>query len=229
MSRFPFGSRFLAVAALALMTASTTSLSAQIIRRTRRETNANRRARIQRQIQETYAHTWEAAGGGGYLRFHPGEFLKRNNEVTFFGTGTYYRSQKFGLLGDVHGAYGNANAFTNNIYSVYHPQISEYVFSAGPTYRFYAGRKVALSVFGTGGAAYGKFDQGTKGIPPTLLGIYPAEWRATFTGGLNLDYNFYPNLAARFAPTYIGTTFGGRVQSNVGFNVGLVYRFGKLR
>jgi len=31
----------------------------------------------------------------------------------------------------------------------------------------------------------------------------------------------------RFTPTYVGTTFGGKVQNNLGFNAGVVYRFGK--
>ena len=89
MSRFSFGSRFLTIAALALITLTASSLSAQTPRR-RRETSANRRARIARQIEDTYSHRWEAAGGGGYLRFRSGADLRKNNEVTFFTTGTYY-------------------------------------------------------------------------------------------------------------------------------------------
>ena len=47
--------------------------------------------------------------------------------------------------------------------------------------------------------------------------------------GANLDYNFYPNLAARVTPIYLGTTFGGTVQNNLGVNIGLVYRFGRIK
>jgi hypothetical protein len=47
--------------------------------------------------------------------------------------------------------------------------------------------------------------------------------------GLNLDYNFYPNLAMRITPTFVGTTFGGSLQSNGGVNIGLVYRFGRKK
>ena len=52
-------------------------------RRTRRESSANRKARIARTIAETYGHRYEVAGGGGYLRFQSGA-PQRNNEVTFF-------------------------------------------------------------------------------------------------------------------------------------------------
>ena len=227
MFRFRFGLTSLAIASLALVTITASSLSAQTPRR-RREANANRRARIARQIEETYAHRWEVAGGGGYLRFRSGQDLRKSNEITFFTSGTYFLNPKLGILADVHGAYGHAQ-IGNTIFNLPNPQISEYIFSGGPTYRFYAKQKLAASVFGTGGVGYGKFDSASKNIPPADLGIWPAAWRAAFTAGVNFDYNFYPNLSARFTPTYIGTTFGGTVQNNLGFNIGLVYRFGKLR
>ena len=54
--------------------------------------------------------------------------------------------------------------------------------------------------------------------------------RPAFSAGVNADYNVYPNLAFRFSPTWVGTTFvgasGSTLQSNFGFNVGVVYRFG---
>ena len=59
--------------------------------------------------------------------------------------------------------------------------------------------------------------------------MWPSETRPAFSVGLNLDYNFFPNFAARVSPTYVGTTFGGTVQNNLGFKVGVVYRFGKIK
>ncbi len=204
--------------------------------RARRETNANRRARIDRAIAETYSHRYEISGGGGYLRFRSGESLQKNNEVTFFGNTTYFLNPKLGILADAHGAYGNAK-IGNNIFDLPNPQISEYTFTAGPEYRFYAQQKTSVTGFVTGGVGYGKFASGSKNIPPQLLGIWSTPWRAAFTVGANFDYNFYPNLAFRIAPTYIGTTFDGSdyqgaqtvhgtLQNNFGFNVGFVYRMG---
>ena len=67
--------------------------------------------------------------------------------------------------------------------------------------------------------------------------------RPVISAGVSFDYNFYPNLALRVTPTYVGTFFrgnnlntdgslgssNGSIQNNLGFNAGLVYRFGKIR
>ena len=211
------------LAALAGMAAP---VQAQTTRR--RESSANRRARIQRTIEDTYSHRWEVAGGGGYLRWRSGPYLQKNNEVTFFTTGTYFLNPRLGIIGDVRGAYGNAK-IGNTIYNLPNPQISEYTFLGGPTYRVYAKQKEAISVYAEGGLALGKFGGGSKGIPDVNLGLWPSSnARAAFSVGANVDYNFFPNLAARVSPTYLGTTFGGTLQNNFGVNVGVVYRFGRI-
>ena len=211
----------------ALLAGGASFVQAQSSRRQRRETNANRRARIARTVQDTYSHKWEVGGGGGYLRYRSGETLQRNNEVSFWLTGTRYFNPKLGVVADVRGAFGNAKIGTNE-YLKFNPQISEYTFMAGPSYRFYAKEKTAASIFAVGGLGVGKFDSGSKGIPSSLLGTWPSQARPAFSVGLNLDYNFYPNLAVRITPTYLGTTFGGTLQNNAGFNIGLVYRFGRI-
>lgn len=228
---FGFRSSVKRVAAVLLaffIASGASAVEAQTARRTRRESNANRKARIERTIQDTYSHRWEVGGGGGYMRFRSGENLQKNNEVTFWMTGTYNMTPKLGWVADVRGAYGNAK-IGNTIYNIPNPQISEYTFMAGPSYRFYAKEKTAISAFGTAGMGIGKFDSGSKGIPAKLLGIWPSEDRPVFSVGVNFDYNFYPNFAARVTPTYLGTTFGGTIQNNLGVNVGLVYRFGRIK
>ena len=92
----------------ALMASGAGIAQAQSSRRQRRETNANRQARIARIVQDTYSHRWEVGGGGGYLRYRSGESLQRNNEITFWMTGTRYFNPKLGVVADVRGAYGNA-------------------------------------------------------------------------------------------------------------------------
>lgn len=207
----------------------------QTARRTRRESNANRKARIQREIQETYGHRYEVAGGGGYLRFRSGQNLQKNNEVTFFLNGAYLLNPKLGILADIHGAFGKAKIGNGTAggfdpgFNIPNPQISQYTFSGGPLYRLYAGQRTSVSVFGTGGIAVGKFDSGSKAIPAVDLGIYNSSIAPVFTAGVNFDYNFYPNLSARITPTYIGTVFSSTVQNNVGFNIGIVYRFGRTQ
>jgi hypothetical protein len=208
------------------------SALAQFSRTGPRETNANRKARIARQIAETYTHRWEVAGGGGYLRFRSGEFTQKNSEITFWLNTSYYFNQRLGLTGELRGAYGNAKIENLNQFAtlVGRPQISEYPFLAGPTYRFLLHQKTALSVFALGGTAIGKFDGDSKGIPAADLGLWPStSARPAFSIGGNLDLNMYPNLAFRITPSYTATTFGGSLQNNAGFEMGLVYRFGRQK
>jgi len=237
---FRISVKVVTVVLLALMVAGgVSSVEAQTTRRTRRESNANRQARIARTIAETYGHRWEVAGGGGYMRFRSGQYLQKNNDVTFWMTGTYFLNTKLGILADVRGLYGNAK-IGNTQFNLANPQISTYPFMGGVAYRVYAKEKLAVTVTGEGGVALGKFDGGTKTIPSKYLGLWQSTTRPAFSVGVNLDYNFYPNLAFRVTPTYVGTMFKldpldaapsphGSLQNNGGVNFGLVYRFGKIK
>src|SRR5579871_2105934 len=126
-------------------------------RRITRETNANRRARIERTVTETYTHRWEVGGGGGFLRFRSGEFAQKNSEVGFWMNGTYYLNEKLGVTGEVRGYYGNGKVPNYNPFQalVGNPQISEYPFLVGPTYRLRLRQHTAVSVFAMGGTAIG--------------------------------------------------------------------------
>ncbi|NYF77853.1 outer membrane protein [Granulicella arctica] len=229
MSVWNMKAKWIAAGLLAMTMAGVAGTAqAQRTRPTRRETSANRKARIQRTIEDTYTHRWEVGGGGGYLRWRSGPYLQKNNEVNFWTNATYFLNPKLGITGEIRGAYGKAK-IGNTIYNIPNPQISEYTFMAGPTYRVYAKQKSAISLYAQGGTALGKFDGGSKGIPATDIGMWPSSnARAAFSVGANLDYNLFPNLAARVSPTYVGTTFGGTVQNNFGFNLGVVYRFGRI-
>jgi len=228
-----------ALLSAALLTSGVT-LQAQEKRRPAHETNANRKARIERIIQDTYSHRYEVAGGGGYLRFRSGQTLQRNNEVTFWMTGTRYFTfnPRLGAVADVRGAYGNAKV-GNTPFNIPNPQISQYTFMGGPNYRLWSRQKYAISAFAVGGAALAKSDSGTKGIPASELHLWQSGWRPVLSVGANFDYNLYPNLAIRITPTYLGTFFRlapedtvqdkGTIQSNLGFNIGIVYRFGRIK
>ena len=236
---------FAAALLVAVFVIASVSASAQSTRRQRRETNANRQARINRIIKDTYTRKYEVYGGGGYLRFRSGEFLKRNNEVTWASSGTYFLNPKLGITADVRGSYGNAkipNVFALN--GEFKPQISEYMFSGGATYRFYTHEKYAVSAVVTGGIALGNFNGGNKGVDSPTVGLWESNNRPVVTAGVNLDCNFYPNLSFRVVPTFAGTTFVGTTatgpfatggtstggfQPNFGVNAGLVYRFGRIK
>jgi hypothetical protein len=200
----------------------------QSTRRARRESNANRRARIQRTVEATYTHRWEVGAGGGYERFRSGESTRQNNEVTFWGSTLYSLTPRIGAIGLAEGGFGSAR-LGNTIYNAVNPQIQNFSFMAGPSYRLLAKEKYAVSVYGAGGAAYGRFSTGPKDFPSTVVGLWPSGTAAAFSVGLSLDYNFYPNLAVRVTPDYLGSTYGGTLQNNKGVNFGVVYRFGHIR
>jgi hypothetical protein len=232
MFRSPY--RHVLAILLALLVAFAAAPAAYAQFHTHRETNANRRARIERQIQDTYTHRWETAGGGGYLRFRSGQFTQRNSEIAFWFNTSYFFNERLGATAEVRGYYGNAKIpnYLPNGYAtlVGNPQISEYPFMVGPTYRFILGQHYAVSAFAEGGTAIGKFDGDTKGIASTQLGFWPsAVAQPAFSVGANVDFNLFPNLAFRIAPNYMGTTFGSTLQNNVGVNLGLVYRFGRQK
>jgi hypothetical protein len=225
------------IVAVATLIVAPASAHAQVRRSTRRESNANRKARIERTIEETYSHRYELFGGGGYLRFRSGEYLQKNNEITWATSGSYFLNPKLGITGDIRGAYGNAKV-GNTIYNVANPLITEYTFMGGPSYRFYAKQKFAITGNVLGGYSLGNFDGGSKGIPATNLGMWATSNRPVISAGVSLDYNLYQNLAFRVTPTYVGTFFrgvnlgtgqsNGSIQNNLGFNAGIVYRFGKI-
>jgi len=227
--RSTIGIKVLAAAVIAVAVLAAIPAQAQS-RRPRRESNANRKARIARAIQDTYSHRWEVGGGGGFLRFRSGEALQKNSEIAFWANTTYFFNPRLGLTGEIRGGFGNAKV-GNNTYGInYSPQVSEYPFMAGPTYRLYRQEKYAIGVFALGGSAIGKFDGDTKGVPGPDLGFWPStNARPAFSVGLNLDLNLYPNFAFRIAPSYLGTTYGETIENNAGFEMGLVYRFGRQK
>ncbi len=198
------------------------------ISRSRRR-NSNRQARIARNIQDSYSHRYEVAGGGGYLRFRTGQYLQKSNEIDFFMSGTRQWSPRWGLVADVRGNYGTAkipNLFSKN--NVFRPNISEYNFTAGAQYRFIGTEKYSVAVVATGGVSLSKFGGDAKGLRSQDLGMWKdSNANPTFTVGVNFDYNVYNNVALRVQPTYVGTTFGSTLQNNLGVNGGIVYRFGR--
>ncbi len=197
----------------------------------RHETNATRLARVQRTTEDTYSHRYEIFGGGGVLRFRSGEYLRKNNEISWATALNYYLNHKLAVVGDARGSFGNAHALTNNEFGVYKPQINEYTFMGGASYRFVAKEKYAVSVQALAGAGWGIFSGGSKGIPGPYLGLWNDGIRPAFSLGVSADYNIYPNLAVRFTPTWVGTDFvgakGSTIQNNIGFNAGVIYRFGR--
>ena len=204
---------------------------AQSTRRPRRESTANRKTRIARTIEQTYGHRYEVAGGGGYQRFRSGPYQQQDNQVSFWASTLYALNPKYGIIGEVRGNYGNAKVgnLPGGQFLPFNPQISEYTFMAGPAYRFVKKEKYAVTGFAEGGLGLGKFAGDSKGESAADIGVWTGDYAGAASIGANLDYNVYPNLALRVTPQYTFTTYGGTFEHSKGFNVGVVYRFGRIK
>lgn len=199
---------------------------AEVLRRAQQRVRARRRLRVQQIIQDTYSHKYEFYFGGGYLRFRPGSTLQKNTEADWNAGITDYLAGKLGVTADFRGYYGTT--YTNvNPYQVFSPSISQYTFMAGPQYRFFDGQHWAWSGEALAGVGHGNFGTGTGGLPPTLIGLYPDGNALNLTVGASVDYNLGPGLAIRLTPNYLMSRYGGEAQNNLGFNIGVVYRFGR--
>jgi hypothetical protein len=199
---------------------------AEVLREAQARVKARRKLRIQQIIQDTYSHKYELYLGGGYLRFRPGSSLQRINESAWDLGVTDYFAGKLGLTADFRGYYGTT--YTNvNEFQIFAPSISQYTFMAGPQLRFFEGQHWAWSGNVLVGLGHGNFSTGTGGLPGTLIGLYPDGNSVNLSVGASVDYNLGPGLAIRLTPNYLMTDYGSELQHNLGFNAGVVYRFGR--
>ena len=142
--------KLLATAAVTLIAATAAAQTPQP--GARHETNASRQARIQRTITDTYSHRWEVFGGGGYMRFRSGEYTQKNNEVTWNLAVHYFLNPKLSIVADSRGMFGNGKPLRNEYVAENpNPQINQYAFTGGASYRFYSNLRYALSAQALGG------------------------------------------------------------------------------
>ena len=209
--------------------AQTPAQRAQVLREAQARVSTRRQQKIAQLVQQTYSHKFEAYFGGGYLRFHPGDHLQRINEADWNVGVTDYIRPKLGLTADFRGYYGTAYTGNNSSgsFGIFAPSISQYTFMFGPQYRLYQKPRLAVSAQLLAGAGHGNFDTGTGGLPGSLIGLYSNGTVFNISAGVPVDYNVSPGLALRLTPLYLFSNYGGSTQNNLGFNAGVVYRWGK--
>jgi len=187
---------------------------------------ARREQRRAAAIHEVYDHLYEGYVGAGYLRFTPGSTLQRVNEYDWNGGFTRYFNERLGATIDGRGYYGTPFVGLN-LSGITKPAISQYAALIGPTYRFYLQPKYSISGRVMGGYAQGNFSGDTNGFGSAVLGLYPDGSTYAVSATIFAEYNLAPNLGVRVAPEYFLTGFGSKEQNNLGYNCGIVYRFGK--
>ncbi len=187
---------------------------------------ARREQRRAAAIREVYSHLYESYIGYGYLRFTLPSPLQRVNEYNWNAGFTRYYGERLGVTLDSRGYYGTPFVY-NNESNVTKPAISQYAVMLGPTYRFYLHPKFSIAGRAVGGWLLGDFSGDANGVPITITHLYPDGSTYGVDASLIFEYNLGPGLGLRVAPDYFGSGFGSTFQNNLGFTMGLVYRFGK--
>ena len=198
----------------------------RLAREAQERVRARRAARTEATIKDTYSHRYDIYFGYTYLRIRPGHFLQHANEYGWNAGITRYFNPKLGVTADLRGYYKSVYV-GNNPYALFQPFISNYSVMVGPQYSLRQRKNYAVSGVVLAGVTRNLFYGNSAGFPGTLVGLYPNATRFTAAAAVPVDINLGPGLAFRIAPDYDLTTWGGDIQHNLGFTLGLNYRFGR--
>ena len=198
----------------------------RLAREAQERVRARRAARTEATIKDTYSHRYDIYFGYTYLRIRPGHNLQHANEYGWNAGITRYFNPKLGITADLRGYYKSVYV-GNNPYALFQPFISNYSVMVGPQYSLRQRKSYAVSGVVLAGVTRNLFYGNSAGFPGTLVGLYPNATRFTAAAAVPVDINLGPGLAFRIAPDYDLTTWGGDVQHNLGFTLGLNYRFGR--
>jgi hypothetical protein len=198
----------------------------RLAREAQERVRARRAARTEATIKDTYSHKYDIYFGYTYLRIRPGHFLQHANEYGWNAGITRYFNPKLGVTADLRGYYKSVYV-GNNPYALFQPFISNYSVMVGPQYSLRQRKNYAVSGVVLAGVTRNLFYGNSAGFPGTLVGLYPNATRFTAAAAVPVDINLGPGLAFRIAPDYDLTTWGGDIQHNLGFTLGLNYRFGR--
>jgi hypothetical protein len=198
----------------------------RLAREAQERVRARRAARTEATIKDTYSHRYDIYFGYTYLRIRPGHNLQHANEYGWNAGITRYFNSKLGVTADLRGYYKSVYV-GNNPYALFQPFISNYSVMVGPQYSLRQRKNYAVSGVVLAGVTRNLFYGNSAGFPGTLVGLYPNATRFTAAAAVPIDINLGPGLAFRIAPDYDLTTWGGDIQHNLGFTLGLNYRFGR--
>jgi hypothetical protein len=210
----------------------------RLAREAQERVRTRRAARTAATVKDTYSHKYEIYFGYTYLRVRPGHFLQHGNEYGWNAGMTRLFTPKFGVLVDLRGYYKNVYV-GNNPYSLNQPFISNYSVMGGAQYYVRQRKNYAVSGQVLAGVTRNLFNADSVGHPGNLVGLYNNGTRFTAAAAVPVDINLGPGLALRIAPDYNLTTWGYNLttqsgpisgtdfQHNLGFLVGLNYRFGR--
>ncbi len=213
---------------------------ALILREAQARVNARREQRIRQIIRDTYSHQYEIYFGGNYLHFLPGPKLQHMGETGWNIGMVDYLHGKLGVAADFRGYYGTTYT-GRSAFQVFNPSISQYTFMTGPQYRIFEGQHWGWTAQILVGAIHGNFATGTGGLGSAPVGLWNDGTSLAVSPGVSVDYNLSPGLSFRLTPTALFTDLNSSTlgtnnavqpaqssfRRNEGFNVSLLYRFGR--
>ena len=210
----------------------------RLAREAQERVRARRAARTAATVKDTYSHKYDIYFGYAYLRMRPGHFLQHGNEYGWNAGMTRLFTPKFGVSADLRGYYKSVFV-GNNPYSLNQPFISNYSAMVGPQYYVRQRKNYAISGQVLAGVTHNLFSADSAGHPGNLVGLYNNGTNFTAAAVIPVDINLGPGLALRIAPDYNLTTWGYNLttptgpvsgtdfQHNLGFMLGLNYRYGR--
>jgi hypothetical protein len=175
-----------------------------------------------------YNYRYELYGGFAYSHFNAGPTLLQGANLGGFDvSGSRFWTRKWAAQASVRGYLGTSGVVPN-AYGVKGPFVAQYMFLAGPEYRWLANPHASITLHALVGGAYGQFDSDIAPAPnPGSLGLFNNQTTfATALGG-TIDLNRNARWAFRITPEGTLTNYGSAgIHEQIAISVGVVYRLG---
>ncbi len=185
----------------------------------------------------SYDNRYDLSAGAAYRHIKAGpNVLQGANLGGFDLSGSYWFSKYFGLEGTGRGYWGTSGVGQTNAVPVKGPDISEYIFAAGPEWLGPHNKHGALTAHALFGGAYGDFEGDLGKYTAADVNFYNTQLAPVAIIGGHMDLNRSARWVFRVTPdavvTRYGINYGSKITQtdvNFAFSVGVEYKFQKKR
>jgi hypothetical protein len=182
-----------------------------------------------------YNYRYEIAGDFAYTHFNAGPTLIQGSNLggLSFDAARFF-NRKWAVAGSVRGYLGTTgvapNEETNSLgqpSEIRGPFVAQYMFMAGPEYRWVSNPHASVTLHALVGGAYGDFDSAVAPATTQELGLFSNQVAFGSAFGGAIDLNRSARWAFRIQPEATLTNYGGAgLHEQVALSVGVVYRLG---
>jgi hypothetical protein len=183
-----------------------------------------------------YNYRYEVAGDFAYTHFNAGPNLLQGANLGGLSIdGARFFTKKWAAAGSVRGYLGTTgvapNEETNSAgqrSEIRGPFVAQYMFMAGPEYRWVSNAHASLTLHALFGGAYGDFDHSIAPATTQELGLFSNQVAFGSAIGGAIDLNRSARWAFRIQPEATLTDYGSAgLHEQVAISVGVVYRLGR--